>query len=42
MNYQRIERLQPGWLRRRALYFEARIEDAVKEFAGPLGAIEGQ
>jgi SAM-dependent methyltransferase len=38
MNYRRIERLLPAWLRRNALYFEARIEDAVKEFAGSLGA----
>ena len=38
MNYRRMERLLPGWLRRHALYFEARIEEAVKEFAASLDA----
>jgi SAM-dependent methyltransferase len=36
MNTQRIERLLPRFLRRRILYFEARIEDAVAEFAASL------
>ena len=38
MNYRRIERLLPGWLRRHALYLEAQIEDALKEFTGSIGA----
>jgi len=36
MNTQRIERLLPRFLHRRILYFEARIEDAVAEFAASL------
>jgi len=36
MRYQRIERLLPRFLRRHLLYFEARIEDAVQEFAAAL------
>lgn len=38
MNTQRIERLLPRFLHRRILYFEARIEDAVAEFAAALPA----
>lgn len=36
MRYQRIERWLPRFLRRHVLNFEARIEDAVKEFAAGL------
>jgi SAM-dependent methyltransferase len=36
MNFRRIERFLPRFLRRHLLHFEARIEDAVREFAAAL------
>jgi SAM-dependent methyltransferase len=40
LTYRAIERRLPGFLRRRVLYFEAAIEDAVQDFAAESAAGE--
>ena len=51
MSYAGLRRLVPGWLRREVFYFETRIDEGLREFAGQLkpgaavldaGAGEGQ